>query len=337
MPNTKSSDIRYRVIDRCLRRGGYSMEMLKEAVNAALEVERYPTIRALNTIRADIRFIQSSRPEIEVVETRIGKRKVYGYADKDMSIYKLQLDEAEIGMLTQVVMLLAKVQGLPNTDWIESFIERFKLSLDIDADMEKVVGFDENRYLTGLDYFGRILQAITGKEVIKLDYTSFRSKKKMTYIVHPYYIKEYNNRWFLIAKTEGKDGLSNYAFDRIDDIRICPGVKYIPNDSYDFNEDYFSDMIGVSRPNDGTIQKVTLWASENLTPYVRTKPIHETQKLKMQEDGSSIIEIKVYPNYELEQLILSYTDGIKVLAPSDLAERIKTKLSTALSRYEHNH
>lgn len=310
------------------------MAMILDAVNEALEVERYEEIRSLNTIRSDIKFIEASRPEIEVVETRIGKRKVYGYADKNMSIYKLQLDESELGMLTQVIMLLSKVQGLPNTEWIESFIQRFKLSLDIDTDMEKVVGFDENRYLTGLDYFGRILQAITRKEVIKLVYTSFRSKKRITYTVHPYYIKEYNNRWFLIAKTEGKKYLSNYAFDRIDDIQPCPGVKYIPNECYDFNNEYFSDMIGVSRPNNGTIQKVTLWASENLTPYIKTKPIHESQKLKMQEDGSSTIEIEVYPNYELEQLLLSYTDGIKVLAPSDLADRIKLKLSTALSRYD---
>lgn len=333
MPNTKSSDIRYQVLDGCLRQGGYSMVELKDAVNKKLVEEGFPPVTSLNTIRTDVRFIEGCRPEIEVIETHIGRRKEYGYADKNTSIYKLQLNEVELGMLTQVIALLSKVQGLPNTDWIESFIQRFKLSLDIDADMGKVVGFDENKYLKGLDYFGRILSAITGKEVIRLTYTSFR-KKRLEFIVHPYYIKEYNNRWFLIAKTEGREGLSNYAFDRIDNIETYTGIQYVPNESYDFNEDYFSEMVGVSRPNNGTIQKVTLWASKNLTPYIRTKPIHETQKLKVQEDGSSIINMELYINYELEQLLLSYSDGIKVLAPSDLVDRIKTKLSIALNRYD---
>lgn len=332
MPNTKNSEIRHRILDRCLRRGGYSTEELHRTVNRELSILGFASV-CKNSIRSDMEFI-GSQPGIVINQTRKGKFVTYGYADRDMSMYKLQLNEEEIGQMVQCMAVLSRFEGMPQMEWIGSFMDRFKLSLDIDSDVKKVVGLDENKYLRGLPYFGRLLSAITNREVLRLTYTSFKSNVPGVFSVHPYYLKEYNNRWFLIARTEGRNDLSNYAFDRIDSIESSPDVKYIPNDSIDFNDDYFNDMIGVSRPINGTIQQVALWVSPELTPYVKTKPIHETQKLRMQEDGSSLVNIELYVNYELEQLLLSYCDGLKVISPEDLALRMKERLNAARRLYE---
>lgn len=68
----------------------------------------------------------------------------------------------------------------------------------------------------------------------------------------------------------------------------------------------------------------------SLYPYVQTKPLHETQILKKSDADGYEIEIEVRPNYELEQLILSYGDGMAVLTPTALREKIKTKLESSL-------
>ncbi len=333
MPSTKNSEIRIKVIDRCLRIGGFSTQDMLLAVNDKLKSKNLSTVKALNTIRADMRYI-STQPGIEIIKDEFGTSATYRYADPESSIYRLQLNENEIGQLTQCMAILSKFEGMPQMEWLESFIDRFKDSIDIDSDWNVVVGFDENKYLKGLEHFTHLLQSILSKEVLLLKYKSFRDKTPQEVIVHPYFLKEYNNRWFLIAKTEGREDLSNYAFDRIDSIEKCKKIKYRPNTDYDFNDDYFSDMVGVSKPKRYPVNTVTLWISPNRTPYVETKPIHESQKLKKNPDGSAIVTLNLYVNRELEQLILSFCEDIKVLSPDFLADKIRSRLHSAIIRYD---
>lgn len=145
--------------------------------------------------------------------------------------------------------------------------------------------------------------------------------------------KEYNNRWFLLGRTEGYDTVSTFAFDRIEKIDNAIDIEYIPNNEIDFNDDYFTEMIGVTKPLDETKQKVGIRVSTNLYPYIATKPIHETQKVKGTDDSGVTIEIELYINYELNQLLLSYGDGIEVLYPCALRRQLRSKLENALKNY----
>jgi len=336
MPNTKSSDIRYRVIDRCLRRGGYSTARLMKAVSKELEFQGYEPVTALNTIRNDLRYIESTYPDVNIIEARNGRNKTYAYENPESSIYKLQFNDDELGQLSQCMAILSQFEGMPQMEWLKSFLERFRLSLNIDPDGKRVVGFDENKYLVGREYFSRLLSAISNKEVLDISYKSFKDDSVKHKIVHPYYIKEYNNRWFLLGKTEGFDTISTLAFDRIEDIDHAEHTDYIPNSEIDFNDDYFTEMIGVTKPLAETRQKVGLRVSKELFPYIATKPVHETQKVKETDDSGVIIEIELYINYELKQLLLSYGDGIEVLYPDSLRTQLRLKLENALRHYEED-
>lgn len=333
MPNTKSSDIRYKVLDRCLRRGGYSTVRLMEAVSKELEFQGYEPVTALNTIRNDLRYIDSTYPDVHIVETKSGRNKTYAYENPESSIYKLQINDDELGQLSQCMAILSQFEGMPQMEWLQSFLERFRLSLNIDPDGKRVVGFDENKYLVGREYFSRLLSAISNKEVLDISYKSFKDDSVKHKIVHPYYIKEYNNRWFLLGRTEGYDTVSTFAFDRIENIDNAIDIEYVPNNEIDFNDDYFTEMIGVTKPLEETKQKVGIRVSRNLYPYIATKPIHETQKVKGTDDSSVTIEIELYINYELKQLLLSYGDGIEVLYPGALRRQLRSKLENALKNY----
>ena len=310
------------------------MANLRDAVNEELEFQGLEPVTALNTIRGDIRFIETTYPDISVKETRSGRNKTYAYENSESSIYKLQLNDEELGQLSQCMAILSQFEGIPQMDWLNSFMERFKLSLNIDPNGSRVVGFDENKYLEGRSHFPKLLSAITNRQTINIEYKSFKTQESRKIIVHPYYLKEYNNRWFLIGKSDGYDNLSTFAFDRIERIDLNSDIQYVPNDEIDFNDEYFSEMVGVTRPTTGKREIVKLWVSPQLTPYIKTKPLHESQKLRRFEFGDSIVELDLFINYELEQLLLSFGAGIKVLAPDSLKEKIREKLASALKNYE---
>lgn len=334
MPNTKSSDIRYKVLDRCLRRGGYSTLKLMEAVSEELEFQGYEPVTALNTIRNDLRYIENTYPDVHIIENKSGRNKTYAYENPDSSIYKLQFNDDELGQLSQCMAILSQFEGMPQMEWLQSFLERFRLSLNIDPDGKRVVGFDENKYLVGREYFSRLLSAISNKEVLDISYKSFKDDSVRHKIVHPYYIKEYNNRWFLLGRTEGYDTVSTFAFDRIVNISNALNVEFIANTEIDFNDDYFTEMIGVTKPLEGTKQKVGIRVRRSLYPYIATKPIHETQRVKGSDDSGVKIEIELYVNYELKQLLLSYGDGIEVLYPASLRTQLRSDLEKALKNYD---
>lgn len=337
MPNTKSSDIRYKVLDRCLRKGGYSTVALMNEVNKELELQGYEKVTALNTIRQDMDYIGSTYPDIKILDKKSGRNVTYSYANPDSSIFRLPFNDDELAQLSQCMAILSRFEGTPQMEWLESFIDRFKLYLNIDANGKRVVGFDECPYLKGREYFAQLLSAICNKQVLAIGYKSFRRNEIKEVLIHPYYIKEYNNRWFLLGREHGFDSISHLAFDRIEHINRVTGVNFIENTKYDFNDEYFSDIIGVTKYTDKEPEKILLEVSSSLYPYIATKPLHGSQKLKESNTNHCIIEIEVCPNYELEQLLLSYGEGLKVLSPDSFRDKIKERLEKTLKNYEYVH
>ena len=205
-------------------------------------------------------------------------------------------------------------------------------SLKLDETSEEVVGFDENLDLEGMDNFTPLFNAIVDKQPLKLSYQSFKQDREETVIVHPYYLKQYNKRWFLIAWNDEYNFMANYAFDRIKGIENA-NVPYKPTDVNFF--DYFDEMIGVSKDTRTEPQTVKLWVSPEQWPYIKTKPLHgATQRLVSFDEKGAVITIEVYLNYELEQQLLSFGEKVKVLEPAELKERIKERLAGAMKNCE---
>lgn len=334
MPNTKSSDIRYKVIDRCLRRGGYSTSGLMDAVNDELVFHGYSKVTSLNTIRQDMDYIASTYPEINIISRKSGRNITYSYENPESSIFKLSFSDDELAQLSQCMAILSRFEGTPQMEWMQSFIERFKLSLNINVDGKRVVGFDECKDLRGKEHFSELLTAICSKQVLAIGYKSFQRGSAKEVLLHPYYIKEYNNRWFLLGREHGFETISHLAFDRIESVGHVTGLTYIENTDYDFNDGYFSDIVGVTKRIECLPEKIRLWVADSLYPYIQTKPLHESQKVKNHDKDGYEIEIEVRPNYELEQMILSYGEKMKVLSPESLRERIKGRFMEAVKNYE---
>lgn len=146
------------------------------------------------------------------------------------------------------------------------------------------------------------------------------NKEEFISNVHPYHLRQYNRRWFLLAYSEDRKAISNFPLDRITKLKHL-SKPYIETD-VDF-EEFFDDIVGVTNYKNSCIEKVVLKVSNKSIDYIRTKPLHGTQtELKeLGSDSHTFIQLKLKINTELEMLLLSYGDAIEIIEPSWL--RIK--------------
>ena len=319
------------VIDHCLQnKGGYSTSEIMEAVNRELEERGEEPVTATNTIRTDIDFIANNW-HTNVIEKKDGRRRYYRYEDPSFSISKSPLSESELNQLNQTLQMLGRYSGMPNYEWLDNLNARFKTQFFTPAETNAFVGFDNNEYVTGMDFFDIIFNAISQKQTLKISYRSFNMKESTSETVSPYYLKQYNNRWFLFCSIGDSSQLTIYALDRIIDITQAH-TEYYPT-NIDFSS-YFEDIIGVSIPKGQPCEKVRIWVSPEQFRYIQTKPIHGSQKVIENTDAGAVVELDIIPNYELEQLLLSFGEKIKVLSPDTLREKMKERISLSSKNYE---
>ena len=341
MATNKHAMIRYQALDACFanRYKRFFIEDLIEACNKALQefylskedtvndVEYYVKRR---TIFNDIAFMQSeegwSAPIKRFYESH---RCYYRYEDENFSINKRDFSQAELDTLDEALIMLNRLNGTAGFDWVSEFIANFEDKLGRKKNTTPVIGYEKNPYLTGIENLSVLYNYIVNKQVLKISYQHF-TQGEMVHIMHPYYLKQYNNRWFLFGITEqNKEVLTNLALDRIANIELAD-TPYIRNTSFDF-EEYFDDVVGVSVPRSGKPEKVVLKISEKQYPYIKTKPLHPSQA-ELDKDNR-IIQLDVFLNWELESLILSYGDDIEVIEPISLRERIQKRVKNLLEIY----
>lgn len=301
-----------------------------EKCNVALEEAGYKPVTSKVTILEDFAGIERNFPEATIERRRNGRYVYYEYADKNFSIYNIPLDDDGMAKLAQTISILSKFEGMPNFDWIDEMIDHFKLSLNIPTTKDFVVGFDDNLYLRHRNHFSRLFSAIVSEQSLVITYRPF-GKNPIKYDFHPYYLKQYNKRWFLFGCVEGRDNLSNFPLDRIEEISNST-CAYIQNTRFDF-QDLFEDVVGVSNIFDEP-EIIQFSVSSTSLDYIETKPILPNQKTIEKKGNETIFEIKTIINRELIQLILSYGSAITILKPQRLIDAIYDEVKKTLKNYQ---
>ena len=336
MAITKNPLIRYKILDKCFRNPykNFYFETLLEAVNEMLfEITGDEEGIKTRQLRDDIAFMRSSEGwNIELAEFSEGKKKIYRYEDVNFSINNAPLNEVEMDQFQSAIQVLSQFEGMPQFEGIQAIIAKLKTDLKTTTNQKPFIGFDSSQDLKGIEHFSTLYNAVQNKTPLEIRYKDFKSEEPYTYIFHPYYLKEYNNRWFLFGlhPESGKPDW-NVAIDRIEEV-LPVAVPFIENEQLDW-QDYFSDIIGVSKPIDSELQEVVLHFNQLTGRYMENKSIHETQKHKWLDANTVEVKIKVMLNYELERLILSYGESVKVVKPQILKQKIKERLLKAIAEY----
>lgn len=335
MATNKHAVIRYQALDKCFSNFGrrFFIDDLIEACNKAIyEFSGISDGIKRRQLFEDIKFMESEAGySIELEKPKDGKKTYYRYKDRDFSIKNQPLSQTEEEQLKATVMMLNRFKGLPQFDWMDEVLTRFEDTFKLKADVESVVGFEQNPYLRGLEHFTNLFNAIINKQVLEISYTpGFKEAQK--YIVHPYHLKQYNNRWFLFGlnTTGAQCQIMNMAIDRIESFSPI-NISYIDNNEIDFNE-YFDDVVGVTVPADVDVESIKLKIDKKRYSYIETKPLHPSQKVKEKSDEYVVIELNLIPNYEFETLLLGFADSIEVLEPLSLRNTISDRAAKIIDK-----
>lgn len=337
MPANKNALIRYKTIDNCLRNRyrRWTLDDLVDACSEALyDMEGIRKGVSVRTVQGDIQMMRSDKlgynAPIEVYD-----HKYYRYADADYSIVNMPLSQNDYEVMQEMVAMLRQLEDFEQFSEMSDIISRLQDKLAVAKHNRKpIVHFDTVPHLKGLRLLNPLYNYIAHKQTLRIMYQSFSSREPQEYIFCPYLLKEFRNRWFVFGSRVSDLLLYNFALDRI--VSIEPiDVPFRENPNFD-TEHFFDDVIGVSKNIKNTPRCIKFWANREQSQYIKTKPIHSSQKLLKQnpEDGSCIFQIEVVVNFEMYSVFMSYGPGVKIIYPRSVVAYMKDKMCEAAALYD---
>lgn len=334
MSVNKLALIRYKTIDECLRKRHrkWTLEQLMEKVADVLyEYEDITSGVSKRTIQADIQLMRSDKLGYNAPIV-VKDKKYYTYEDESYSITKAPINDADVDKMKEIVGVLKQFNGFNYFEEMSEMIARLENNLYKSTHHTSFIQFENNQLLKGIEHITPLYQSILNKQVLLVEYKSFRAQKASQQIHYPYLLKEYRNRWFLITRSKQSPLLNTMALDRIISFQELPKELYVEYDGPAF-ELYYNDVLGVTKTEKDVVQKVILQISGQHAPYIKTKPLHHSQVILKEEDDRLLVQIQVVLNFELEREILGFGEYIKVLAPKLLAKKIQRRLEEATGFY----
>ena len=332
MPTTSNASLRYCILDRCFSNTHhqYTIDDLLDIVNDKLEDKEGCSI-SIRQLRKDIQDMRD-RVMYDAPITAYpleGRKCYYRYSDPDFSIFNNELSLEEIENLHATIEMLGKYRGIPANAWIEEVVSSLEYRFGIKANSENLISFEQNEQLKGLEFLSNIIDSTINHQPLDIDYCTFKGNK-IKMLIHPYYVKQYNGRWFLFGLDDGHERIANTALDRIQHINNA-SVAFKKNDSVDFKT-YFNDIIGVTIPGENVKKEsIILRFTKERFPYIVSKPIHQSQRIIERENYK--VEIQVKPNRELYQQIFSFIPDVEVVSPKWFRDEITEKIKDNLKKY----
>jgi predicted DNA-binding transcriptional regulator YafY len=337
MALNKNALIRYKTIDKCLqnRYRLWTLEDLIDACSDALyELEGKDVNVSKRSIQMDIQLMRSDKLGYNAPIV-VYDKKYYKYEDETFSITNIPLTENDMNVLSETVEMLKQFKDFSLFSELDGIIQRLEDKVYTEKTKKSaIIHLEKNEHLRGLEHLDVVYQAILKEVCLSITYRSFKARAATTIDFHPYILKEYNNRWFIVGRENGKNQILTLALDRI--LSIDYNLK-IPYSNNDFDGDnYYKNTIGVTVLNDLQLREVVFQLDRKNAPYVLTKPFHSSQEiLEKHSDGSVTFKINVHLNLELERLIMGFGEAITVIRPRELKVRIRKKIEKALGNYSN--
>ncbi|MGM0947164.1 MAG: helix-turn-helix transcriptional regulator [Bacteroidota bacterium] len=355
MPKNKNVDIRYRVLDECLRDQViyYTLKKLAEKcasrVNELLAPDEEYTVTT-RQIRMDLNHMESEAGfSAPIVSKKIPgvKDHFFRYEDPDFSISKKPLKEEDIAYLKSALFLLQRFGGTHHEEWIHDFALRIedlpvkekntsKDSNHIASEKKIIVQYEHQDTEGGGEFIVTLYQAIENQLPLLVTYREFNTDQDEEYQVSPYLLKQYNRRWFLLCASEGLDYVTTLPLDRIKGIKNSRH-QFIPySGPGDEPINFFDQIIGVINDSRQEVLEIELEVHRELLPYLKAKVLHESQKLEKPTNDPDWFStrIKVKPNYELYSVLLSHGHKLRVISPTTVKNKMKELIEKMQKHYK---
>ena len=268
------------------------------------------------------------------MKTLLMPDKYYRYADSDYSIMDMPMSQNDYEVMQEAVDMLRQLEDFGQFAEMADVVSRLQDKLAISRNNRKpIIHFDSVPDLKGIRLLNPLYNYIAHKQTLRIVYQSFSARQPSEYIICPYLLKEFRNRWFLFCSKASNLLMFNLALDRIQSVEPVD-VPFRENPDFD-PEHFFDDVIGVSKNIGGKPRTIKFWASREQSKYIKTKPIHRSQQLMKEnpEDGSCIFRIDVVFNIEMYSVFMSYGPGVRIIYPQSAVKYMRDKLREALDQY----
>lgn len=331
--------IRYRIIDTMLRNKYQpypNIEKLRSKCEESLFGSTNGEHISISTIEKDLRAM---REDMELAyEAPIKYSRVYHgyfYTDEEYTIQNIPLNNDDVDAIKLATNTLFNFRESPLFSQfkfaIEKIFDRLNIADEVqDERIDNLVQFDSYPDYPGNEHLTVLYEAITKRNKINISYQKFNSTNVSTRIFHPYLLKEFQYRWYIIGYSEAKQKIITYGLDRIVSFEQLQETFEI---AASFNSDnFFKYSFGISESQEAP-DDIILKFEQSQLGYINTMPLHSSQIIENHNDFFTVT-LKLVPSFELIEKILSYGSRIEVIQPLSLRNTIKQELEKCLSKHQ---
>ena len=315
----KNPYLRYRIIHSCFSSKSqhyWSIAQLIEKLAAHdLVVEKRSVEHDLEMMRHDS-LLGFFAP---IAYSR--KEKGYHYTNEAFKIDHLPLTADDLRALAAATNILQQYRELPLVKQVEGVVDKLTnvVTQLSNQHSQHVMAFEPMPFYKGRQFIEEILKAIADKKPLCVTYHKFADTKSDEHLFHPYFLKEYLGRWYVLGFSEARKNIITLGLDRIEKMQAA-SVAFRENTTLQPQE-YFQHTLGIT-VGKGPVEEIELWFSTSQAPYIKTQHLHHTQKTVSEDATGLIITVQLIPNPELTQLLLRYGAEVKVLKPKTLQQAI---------------
>lgn len=255
------------------------------------------------------------------------------------SIRTFQRDIAEIASLYDIEIKynrstkLYVIQSEGNVNHNERLMEAFETftALNLSDGLSNHFIVEKRKPLGTQNLYG-MLHAIKNCVAITFTYEKYFDDFTTNRTVHAIAIKEARYRFYLLALDTKDNKIKAFALDRISDLKITQ-QKFLPITNYN-PEQTFERSFGIITSSEEQVQKVVLQLTPSESKYIKSLPLHHSQKLISETKENSIFEFYLFPTYDFIMELLSIGEKVKVLAPESLKNELIKKLTMTINQYK---
>lgn len=334
MPANKFATIRYHVIDKLLRNKYRPYPSVEDIMQKCNEVLLKPISKS--SVEKDIRAMKTSEALGYMAPIEYSREfKGYYYTDKEYSIDSVPLNDDEIEAVKFAANILTQFKNIAifkdYENAIEKVLDKVNLTEMNPNNAEDYIQFENTPTIKGNEFLTPILNAIRKSSRVTFHYKSFKSEEVKPREVEPYLLKEYKNRWYLVAVEKGSKTFKVFGLERMKRVKLS-------NDTFkkvkSFNaKRFFKYSVGITTKSGQEPDEVKFECNTVLMQYLATQPIHYTQNIEKTAHGA-IVSLRVIVTFELEQLLLGFGNEVKVLEPKSLIDSLLKKHQDAIKNYK---
>ena len=285
-------------------------------------------------IRIDLQNLQEIYPVV------IGKRegKKYYYENSDDSIDNINISEQDKTAISLAVGVFARFKGTPIYDKFSDAITRIMANSVIrkinSTDTRKIVQVAEVSANSGIEWLETIYNAIVDKKTLTLEYKSFGEKTSVR-VISPYMLKEYRNKWYMIAYVHGLSKPDKTLLHKLSRIIDISESLEPYEEGQNFNgSKYFKYTLGVfHKHSEEPIDVKLKLRGKSIIRLFSEDKVHSTQDLIPISEEEAILDMRVYNSPELETFILGYGEAIEVIEPQELKDKILDRIGKLIRIY----